>query len=42
MLFLAIIVTLLAIGSSVLLGVLGYLLDRSAEPAEHKPEGNRA
>jgi len=42
MLFLAIIVTLLAIGSSVLLGVLGYFMDRSAEPTEHKPEGNRA
>jgi hypothetical protein len=42
MLSLALIVTLIAIGAAVLLGVLGYCVDRSAERAEHKPEGNRA
>ena len=41
MLFLALIVTLLALGASVLLGVLGYFMDKGADP-EHKPEGNRA
>ena len=39
--FLALMVTLLAIGASVLVGVLGYLIEKTSESAEHKPEGNR-
>jgi hypothetical protein len=38
---LALIVSLIAIGAAVLVGVLGYFMDKSAEPDEHKPEGNR-
>jgi hypothetical protein len=38
--FLALIVTLLAIGASVLLGVLGYLIDKNnSEPTELSPDG---
>jgi len=37
---LALIVSLVAIGAVVLVGVLGYLIDKNAEPSEHKPEGN--
>jgi hypothetical protein len=34
-----VIVTVLAIGATVLLGVLGYLIDKnSGEPTERKPE----
>jgi len=33
---LALIVSLIAIGASVLVGVLGYLIDRSDESAEHR------
>ena len=44
--FLALIVSLIAIGATVLLGVLGYLVDKSSdesgEPARRKPEGNGA
>jgi hypothetical protein len=39
---LASIVSLIVIGVVVLVGVLGYLLDKSGEPAERKPEGNGA
>jgi hypothetical protein len=39
---LALIVSLIVIGAVVLVGVLGYLIDKSGEPAEHKPEGNGA
>ena len=39
---LALIVSLIVIGASVLVGVLGFLIDKSAEPAEHKPEGDGA
>ncbi len=39
--FLALIVTLLAIGASVLLGVFGYLIEKNEESAEHNSEGNR-
>jgi hypothetical protein len=38
--FLALIVTLLAIGASVLVGVLGYLIDKNnSEPTEPKGSG---
>jgi len=37
---LALIVSLIAIGSVVLVGILGYLIDKNAEPAEQKPERN--
>jgi hypothetical protein len=37
---LALIVTLIAIGVVVLVGVLGHLIDKSMELAEHKPQGN--
>jgi len=33
---LALIVSSFALGAAVLVGVLGVLLDRSVEPAEHK------
>lgn len=33
-----IIVTLLAIGATVLLGVLGYLVDKNSEPSEDSTE----
>jgi hypothetical protein len=39
---LALIVTLIAIGVVVLVGVLGYLIEKNAELAEHKPERNGA
>jgi hypothetical protein len=39
---LASIVSVIVIGVVVLIGVLGYLLDKSGEPAEHKPGGNGA
>jgi hypothetical protein len=39
---LALIVSSIAIGATVLLGVLGYLIDKNAERAERKPEGNAA
>lgn len=43
---LALIVGLIVMGVVALVGVLGYLvdksMDRSGEPAEHKPEGNGA
>ena len=36
-------VPILAVASAVLVGVLGYLIDKNnSEPAEHKSEGNRA
>jgi hypothetical protein len=38
--FLALIVTLLAIGASVLAGVLGYLIEKNADRAESHPERN--
>jgi hypothetical protein len=34
--FLALIVTLLAIGASVLVGVLGYWIEKNSERAEHR------
>jgi hypothetical protein len=34
--FLALIVSLLAIGASVLVGTLGYLIEKNAESAEHR------
>ncbi len=38
--FLALIVSVLAIGASVLLGVFGYLIDKNnSEPTEHSPDG---
>ena len=37
---LALIVSLIVIGAVVLVGVLGYLIDKSCEPAAHKAEGN--
>jgi len=37
---LALIVSLIAIGAVVLVGVLGYLIDKNSEPVEHDPEGN--
>ena len=37
MMLLALIVTLIAIGAVVLIGVLGYLIDKSSERAEHNP-----
>ena len=39
---LALIVSLIVIGAVVLVGVLGYLIDKSGGPAAHKPEGNGA
>jgi uncharacterized membrane protein len=39
---LALIVSLIVIGVVVLVGVLGYFLDKSGEPAEHKSDGNGA
>ena len=39
---LALIVSLIAIGSVVLVGILGYLIDKNAEPTEPKPKGNGA
>ena len=39
---LALIVSLIVIGAGVLVGILGYLMDRSVEPVEYKPEGNGA
>ncbi len=38
--FLALIVTLLAIGASVLVGVLGYFIEKSSARAESNPKGN--
>ena len=40
MIQLALIVSLIAIGAAVLIGVLGYLIDKNSERAEHNPEGN--
>jgi len=37
---LALIVSLIVIGAVVLVGVLGYLMDKSGEPAPHKTEGD--
>lgn len=37
---LALIVSLLVIGVVVLVGILGHLMEKSGEPAEHGPEGN--
>ena len=39
---LALIVSVIVMGFVLLVGVLGYLIDKSSEPAEHKPEGNGA
>jgi hypothetical protein len=39
---LASIVSLIVIGVVVVIGFLGYLLDKSGEPAETKPGGNGA
>jgi len=39
---LALIVSLIAIGAVVVLGVLGYVIDKSAERAEYKAEGHGA
>jgi hypothetical protein len=39
---LASIVTLIVIGVVVLIGVLGYFLDKSGEPVVNKPGGNGA
>lgn len=38
--YLALIVSLLAIGASVLVGVLGYLIEKNSESAEHNSEGH--
>jgi hypothetical protein len=38
---LALIVSLIAVGAVVLVGVLGYLMDKSGEPVQQKPEENR-
>ena len=32
-----IIVTVISIGATVLVGILGYLLDKGSDPAERKP-----
>jgi hypothetical protein len=32
----ALIVSLIAIGAAVLLGILGYLIDKTADPSERK------
>jgi hypothetical protein len=37
---LALIVSLIAIGAVVLVGVLGYLIDKNSEPVEHKTKGD--
>jgi hypothetical protein len=39
---LVLIVSLIVIGVVVLVGVLGYLIDKSGEPVKHKPERNGA
>ena len=39
---LALIVSLIVIGVVALVGVLGHLMEKSGEPAEHKPKGNGA
>ena len=39
---LALIVGLIAVGATLVVGVLGYLIDKNAESAEHKLEGNGA
>jgi hypothetical protein len=36
MTLIAILVPILAVGSAVLVGVLGYLIDKNTEAAEHK------
>ena len=38
---LALIVSLIAIGAVVLVGVLGYLMDKSGEPVTDEAEGNK-
>jgi hypothetical protein len=38
----ALIVSLIAIAASVLLGILGYLIDKTADPAEPKVKGKGA
>ena len=38
----ALIVGLIVIGAVALVGVLGHLIDKSGEPAVHKPDGNGA
>jgi hypothetical protein len=38
---LALIVSLIAIGVVVLIGVLGYLMDKSGEPAPQKREADK-
>jgi hypothetical protein len=35
-----VIVSLIAIGAAVLVGILGYLIDKSDEHAQHKRERN--
>ena len=37
----AVIVTLISMGAAVLLGIVGYLIEKSADSAERKPEGNQ-
>lgn len=37
-----VIVTLLAAGATVLVGVLGYWIDKNADPPEHEAERKRA
>lgn len=39
---LALIVSLIAVGAVVVVGILGFLMDKSAEPDEHKPVGKGA
>jgi len=39
---LALIVSLVALGAVVLVGVLGYLIDKNSEPAEDQGKGNGA
>ena len=39
---LALIVSLIVIGSVILIGVLGHLIDKNADRAEQKSEGNGA
>lgn len=39
---LAVIVSLIAIGATVVVGVLGHLIDKGAEPADQKREGHGA
>ena len=36
---LGVIVSSIAVGATVVVGILGHLIDKNAEPADHKPEG---